>query len=221
MEESAWSDGSAARQLTGLQVMERVAQALEDRFEAGVRAALVAGLALPVERLRDYLTGVGDAHEPRVRLLFELYDLGALDLSGPLADVPQTCFFRGAAARHHVPLDAWLDLFGPPRALERRRSDPPIADLWSAGDLVWGRQRLPAERTAAFLTIALDQPVGLWHARVPAATLRVVAEDQRSVRQSARVVVPPGSFEARQVSPGIVVPTDRCLIPKPRVVTEP
>ncbi len=214
-------DADATRRLMGLQMMERLAEALEDRFEAQVRAACLSGLALPAERLHDYLTGVADGHEPRVRLLFELYESGALDLSGALADVPQTCFFLGAAARYHVPLRSWLDIFGAPQTFEPVRSDPPVLELWSAGDLTWSRSRESAEDAAAFLTVLLDRPVALWHARVPIGRLRIVAADEWSGRSAGRVVVPPGLVEAEQMTPGETLPTDRPLLPRPRIVTDP
>lgn len=214
-------DADAARRLDGLAMMERLAEALEDRFEAQVRAACLSGLELPVERLHDYLTGVADGHEPRVRLLFELYESGGLDLGGVLADVPETCFFLGDAARYHVPLRAWLDIFGTPRAYEPTRADPPVLELWSPGDLTWSRSRRQAEDAAAFLTVLLDRPVGIWSARVPVGRLRVVAADQWSGRSTGRVVVPAGLLEAVQVVPGEVLPVDRPLLPRPRILTEP
>lgn len=216
MGEPAKTDAEVASALKGLQMVERVREALEDRFDVEVREAVVSGMELPVERLHDYLTGVADGHEPRVRLLFELHDRGALDLGGVLADVAETCFFLGDTARYHRPLQDWLDLFDAPC----RHDDLSDRDLWSAGDLVWGLSRSRAEDSAAFLSLSLDRPVGVWRARARGRDLRVVAIDRWSGRDAGRVVVPPGLLEVEQVADGEPLPLDVALIPRPRLVDE-
>lgn len=95
-------DHETGRHSRGMAMAERIREALEDAFEQEVRDHLREGRAAPVERLHDYLTGVADHHEPRVRLLFELLADGTLDLSGELADVPATCFFLGDIVRYQV-----------------------------------------------------------------------------------------------------------------------
>lgn len=225
MGDTGMSDAEVARRLTGLRVMEQLAEALEDRFDAAVREAVVARWDYPAQHLYDYLTGVGSGHEPRVRLLFELYERGALDLDGPLADVPRACFFLGHVARFHVPLEDWLRIFGEAHAHVPRRSDPPVEELWSAGDLVWGRSRRRAEDVAAYLGVVLDRPVPVWRARVPSKTLRFVAQDRWAEREAGRdagrVVIPTRWLAAEQVSEGDPLPTDVPLVPRPRIVTEP
>lgn len=221
-----------ARQLRGLQAIEHIREALEDRFEVEVREAVASGADYPVERLHDYLTGVEDGHEPRVRLLFELFERDALDTSGVLADAPATCFFLGAGARYQRSMLDWLRLFGPERTYLPGPGEPVELELWSAGDLVWSRSRARAQDSSDYLTLVLDRPVGLWRATVPARRLRFSARDRWSGRDEARYVVPrhvldvsaprhpsaPGRIE--QVAPGSAVPLDVPLTPRPRVIDE-
>lgn len=201
----------------GMAMAERIREALEDAFEQEVREHLRAGRGTPVERLHDYLTGVADHHEPRVRLLFELVEDGTLDLSGDLADVPATCFFLGDTVRYQVSLDAWVGLFGTPRPHVRALDDPAHLELWSAGDLVWRADRSRAEVSRDFLTLLLDEPVALLRARVRPADLHVLAADPWSGRGAHRVVASREDLPGEVVEPGAIVPTDRALAPLPRV----
>ena len=236
MSEHARTDEQVQSQLSIQRGIERIREALEDLFESEVREAVVSGADHPQARLHDYLTRVGEGHEPRIRLLFDLFEQGALDLSGELADAPATCFFLGDSARYQRSLDDWLAILGEPRTLEQavdpgtlcvlvgevqaaNQSDvgaPGWDDvvLWSAGDLVWSRSRTRAQDAQAFLTLVLDEPVGLWRARTRVADLQVCAVDQWSGCDETRVVVPPGLLPVEQVSAGIAVPTDRPFLPR-------
>ncbi|GAB94913.1 hypothetical protein BJY21_002075 [Kineosphaera limosa] len=218
------------RQLRGLQAVERIRAALEDRFEVEVREAVCSGVDYPPARLHDYLTGIEDSHEPRVRLLFELFERGALrrpELAAELADVPATCFFLGTAARYERSLADWLTLFGgtytPPALTDRPGDLPRDLELWSAGDLVWSRSRQAAQDCADYLTLLLDRPVGLWRMRIPVSALRCVAHDRWSGRDDTRYLVPPQVLDisrATQLAPGAPAPLDRPLAPRPRIVDE-
>lgn len=221
MSESARTDEQVQSQLSIQRGIERIREALEDLFESEVREAVVSGADHPKGRLHDYLTGVGDGHEPRIRLLFDLFEQGALDLAGELADAPATCFFLGDSARYQRSLDDWVAILGEPRPVDRLCENPvgescdsTELELWSAGDLVWSRTRTRAQDAQAFLTFVLDEPVGLWRARVRVADLRVCAVDVWSGAEETRVVVPPGVLPAEQVSAGAAVPTDRPLLPR-------
>lgn len=205
----------------GLVMAERIREALEDAFEQEVRDTLRAGRATPLERLHDYLTGVSDQHEPRVRLLFELLEDGTLPLDGDLADVPATCFFLGDVVRYQRSLDDWARLLGPQRPYVPGADDPEYLELWSAGDLLWRADRDQAEASRAFLTMLLDEQVGLWSARVRPGDLRVLAIDAWSGHDAYRVAVASGSLEERQAEPGVAVPTDRPLAPRPRLAARP
>lgn len=219
----ARTDAQVAQELRGLQLVERIREALEDRFEVEVREAVASGSDYPPDRLHDYLTGVADAHEPRVRLLFELHERGALDLSGVLADVPETCFFLGDAVRLQRSLDDWLGLFGPARGCACAFGVTGEVELFSAGDLVWVRSRERAQDAADYLALVLDRPVGLWRATARAEALPVLAVDRWSGAELGRVVVAPGALDvadAERLAPGDALPTDRALAPRPRVVDE-
>lgn len=229
---SAQAAEEVARQLRGLQAIEHIREALEDRFEVEVREAVAAGADYPAERLHDYLTGIHDGHEPRVRLLFELFDRDALDLSGVLADVPETCFFLGTGARYQRSMLDWLRLFGSERSYVPGPGEPVELELWSAGDLVWSHSRARAQDAADYLTLVLDRPVGLWRATLPTRRLRFSALDRWSGRDEARYIVPlhvldisaprhPSALgRVEQVRPGDTVPLDVPLTPRPRVVDE-
>lgn len=219
----ARTDAQVAQELRGLQMVERIREALEDRFEVEVREAVASGVDHPVDRLHDYLTGVSDAHEPRVRLLFELHDRGALDLSGVLADVPETCFFLGDAVRLQRSLDDWLSVLGPVRTYASSFGVTGEVELFSAGDLVWLRSRERAQAAADYLALVLDRPVGVWRATAQAEGLRVLAADRWSGAELGRVVVAPDALDvadAERLAPGEALPTDRALTPRPRVVDE-
>jgi len=197
---------------------ERIREALEDAFEREVRDGLGDGRALPVDRLHDYLTGVADHHEPRVRLLFELVDDGTFDPVA-LSDVPATCFFLGDSARYHRALADWVRLLGPARPYAAPDPAGPYRplDLWSAGDLLWRADRAQAEASRDYLTLLRDRPVGLWHARVDPGELEVLAVDVWSGQHAHRVVVAPDALAAEQVLDGDAVPLDRPLAPRPRL----
>lgn len=220
----AQSQEEVDRQLRGLQAIEHIRAALEDRFEVEVRETVCSGQDYPLEALHDYLTGVHDGHEPRVRLLFELHERGALDTSGVLADVPQSCFFLGSTARYERSLADWLGLFGPPAVPgDIGTGEPGDVELWSAGDLVWSRSRSRAVDSAEYLMVLLDRPVGVWRMRLPASAVRVVAQDRWSGRDDARYVIPPYVLDVRQavqLTSGEPVPLDRPLAPRPRVIDE-
>lgn len=228
MGEPARTDEQVQSQLSIQRGIERIREALEDLFESEVREAVVSGADHPQGRLHDYLTGVGDGHEPRIRLLFDLHEQGALDLSGELWDVPATCFFLGDSARYQRSLDEWLSIVGELRPLDRfleegtREALAAVADalsggmleLWSAGDLIWTRSRTRAQDAQAFLTLVLDEPVGLWRARVRVEDLQLCAIDVWSAAEEIRAVIPPGVLPVEQVSSGVAVPTDRPLLPR-------
>lgn len=203
---------------------ERIREALEDAFEQEVRDHLREGRAAPVERLHDYLTGVADHHEPRVRLLFELLADGTLDLSGELADVPATCFFLGDIVRYQVSLDDWARLFGQPQPYPRAVGGPGGIDesveleLWSAGDLIWRTERSQAEASRDFLTLLMNEPVALWRAHVRAGDLAVLATDAWSGRGAHRIAVTRADLSGDIVEPGVSVPTSRPLAPLSRVL---
>lgn len=216
MGDQARTEEQVASQLSVQRGIERIREALEDAFEDELRDALVCGGDYSEGRVHDYLTGVSDGHEPRVRLLFDLFEQGALDLTGALQDVPATCFFLGDSVRYQRSLDDWLALLGHPRPLAGLGGldgDHEL-ELWSAGDLVWSRSRSRAEDSAAFLTLVLDEPVGLWRARVRVGDLRVCAVDEWSGRDMARMIVPPGVLVTDRIRPGVEVPTDRPLLPR-------
>ncbi len=202
MNEPAMTAEEVARQLRGLQAIERIRDALEDRFEVEVRETVAGGGDYPQDRLHDYLTGVEDGHEPRVRLLFELYERDALDLTGLLADVPQSCFFLGHAVRHQRSLRDWLAILGPECVHIPAPGDLLELELWSAGDLVWGVSRERAQDAADYLTLVLDRPVGLWRARLPARALRWSAIDRWAGRDELRYVVPPHVLDVPGREPG-------------------
>lgn len=229
MGESTQRQEEVDRQLRGLQAIEHIREALEDRFEVEVRETVAGGADYPVDRLHDYLTGVHDGHEPRVRLLFELFGRGALDTTGLLADAPASCFFLGTSVRHQRSLDDWLALFAAlgshpdGEAYARQVDDADELELWSAGDLVWGRSRERAQDAADYLTLLLDAPVGLWHARIRPERLRVLAQDRWSGREEARYVVSPRVLDvadAERVRHGQLVRRDVPLASRPRVVDE-
>lgn len=206
------------RHRRGAAMAERIREALEDAFEQEVRDVLRGGGDAPVHRLHDYLTGVGDHHEPRVRLLFELVEDGTLDLSGELADVPATCFFLGDAVRYQRSLEDWARLLGPARPYaEGGAFGGDVLELWSAGDLMWRADRARAQASRDFLSLLLEEPVRLLRARVRPEDLRVLAVDIWSGRDAHRVVVAPGELDAELIEDGVVVPTDRPLAPLPRL----
>ncbi|MDO5626908.1 MAG: hypothetical protein Q4G43_01180 [Mobilicoccus sp.] len=209
------------RRRRGMVMAERIREALEDTFEDEVRTGLREGRLdeelMPMARLHDYLTGVLDQHEPRVRLLFELIGDGSLTFDGELADVPATCFFLGETARYEHDLDSWVRVLGPDRPYPRQSGDPDVVELWSAGDLLWRADRARAVDAAAFLTLTLDEPVGLWRTRVRLTDLSVLAVDPWSGRDARRVAIAPGRVEAEQVEDGIAPPRDRALRPRPRI----
>ncbi|GAB46964.1 hypothetical protein [Mobilicoccus pelagius] len=211
-------DADRTGHLRGAAMAERIREALEDTFEREVRDGLHAGRTLPGDRLHDYLTGVADHHEPRVRLLFELVEDGTFD---PLTcvDVPATCFFLGDSVRYQRALADWVRLLGPSgpyAALDPAGPSRPL-DLWSAGDLLWRADRDQAEASRDYLTLLLDRPVGLWHTRVDPAELEVLAVDVWSGRHAHRVVVAPGVLDAERVLDGDDVPLDRPVSPRPRI----
>lgn len=210
-----------AGHLRGAAMAERIREALEDAFEQEVRDGLREGRTLPGDRLHDYLTGVADHHEPRVRLLFELVEDGTFDRV-EFADVPATCFFLGDASRYHVPLEDWVRLLRPARPYAAPTPAGPYRslDLWSAGDLVWRADRAQAEASRDYLTLLLDRPVGLWHAQVDPADLRVLAVDVWRGHQAHRVAVEPGVLPAEQVLDGEGVPLDVAIAPRPRIGTD-
>ena len=207
-----------AGHLRGAAMAERIREALEDAFEQEVRDGLREGREVPADRLHDYLTGVADQHEPRVRLLFELWEDGTFDRVA-LADVPATCFFLGDAARYHVPLEGWVRLLRPtrPYALPTSAGPGGPLDLWSAGDLVWRADRAQAEASRDYLSLLLDRPVGLWHARVDPAALPVLAVDVWQGIGAHRVAVEPGALAAEQVLAGDEVPLHVPVAPRPRI----
>lgn len=209
------------RQRRGMVMAERIRAALEDVFEDEVRRGLRTGSLdedlMPMARLHDYLTGVHDRHEPRVRLLFELVGDDSLAFVGDLADVPATCFFLGDTARYEHALDGWVELLGPSLPYQPQPVDPEVLELWSAGDLIWRADRARAEDARSFLAMTLDEPVGLWRARVRPADLDVLAVDPWSGREARRMAVAPGALTGEQVQDGMAPPTDRALLPRPRI----
>ncbi len=60
----------------------------------------------------------------------------------------------------------------------------------------------------------LDEPVGLWRARVRVEDLQLCAIDVWSAAEEIRAVIPPGVLPVEQVSSGVAVPTDRPLLPR-------
>lgn len=168
-------------------------------------------------RLHDYLTGVSDQHEPRVRLLFEMVQDGTLDLSGDLADVPATCFFLGDRVRYQASLADWCRVFGRPRRYDVASADPAEVELWGVGDLLWRADRAAAEASREFLTLAADRAVPLLRAVVPLSEFRVLAVDAWSGRVARRVVVAPADLTAEVVTPGDDLPFDVPILPAPRI----
>lgn len=214
------------RQLRGLRAIERVRDVVDDRFELEVRQAVCSGAPYPLDRLRARLTGLGERREPRVRLLFELFERGALDLHA-LADAPAACFFLGATARYHRSLDDWLRLLRRVEGAGRRPGGPPAppathdAELWTAGDLLWSPAPTQVRAHADYLTILLGRRVGVWRART-ADHLPRLAVDRWSPG-SSRVVIDPAVLDLTDAEPvvtGEAVDRRAPLLPRPRHVVE-
>lgn len=209
----------------GAAMAERIRDALEDAFEKEVRDGLRDGRTLPGDRLHDYLTGVADRHEPRVRLLFELLADGTFDHAA-FTEVPATCFFLADCARYEVALAEWVPVLGPSRPYLATVAGGDAAgpggggsalELWSAGDLLWRADRAQAEASRDYLALLLDRPVGLWRARLDPRDLLVLAVDERRGRGAHRVAVESGRLAAKQVLDGDPVPLHRPLVPRPRI----
>ncbi len=217
MGEQVRTNEQVASQLSIQRGIERIREALEQAFEDEVRDAVLSRSDYSKARLHDYLTGVEEGREPRVHLLFDLFERGALDLTGTLADVAENCFFLGDRVRYQRTLNDWLTIFGTARPVAVDDSHAGLhgdLELWGAGDLVWNRSRARAEDAAGFLTFLLDEPVALWRTRIAAADLRVCAIDAWSGRDDARLVVPPHLMVSEQIRPGLVPPSDRPLLPR-------
>lgn len=213
------------RQLRGLRAIERVRDVVDDRFELEVQRAVCSGAPYPVDRLRDRLTGLGEGREPRVRLLFELFDRGALDLDA-LADAPATCFFLGETSRYHRSLDDWLRLLRRVATTGRGAQGPREhgidAELWTAGDLLWSPSPTQVRAHADYLTIMLGRRVGVWRARTGAHPLPPLAVDRCSPG-SPRWVVDPAVLDLADAVlevEGEAVDRRAPLLPRPRHVVE-
>ena len=214
------------RQLRGLRAIEQVRDVVDDRFELEVRQAVCSGAPYPVDRLRDRLTGLAEGREPRVRLLFELFDRGALDLHA-LADAPAACFFLGETSRYHRSLDDWLRLLRQVATTGRgagRREPRGIegVELWTAGDLLWSPSPTQVRAHADYLTIMLGRRVGVWRARTGVDPLPWLAVDRWSPG-SLRWVVDPVVLDLADAVleiEGEAVDRRAPHVPRPRHVVE-